>query len=186
MIKANILEEFHLLDTREESGSLLEEERAKRTHLKHMFETKVREEDFVWKQRNRFIWIKEGNKNKKFFHGIALARMRRNIISTLQDGNTRLEDQEDTINHTLNYFTSLYAKEDWDMPVLDNLDFAMISEESASWLEREFEEEKVRKVVFNLGGDRAPGLDGTPFGVFSTLLGCSERGRNVIHAGIPC
>lgn len=36
----------------------------------------------------------------------------------------------------------MYTKEDWDSP-LDDLDFAMISEESVSWLEREFEEEEL-------------------------------------------
>lgn len=122
------------------------------------------------KHRSRVRWPKEEERNTKFFHGIASARIRRNRISTLWDGNVRLVNKEDIINHTSAYYRSLYTKEDRDMPTLDNHDFAKISEERAAWLEREFEEEEVQLVVFNLGQDRAPSRDGFSMAFFCHFL----------------
>ena len=51
-------------------------------------------------------------------------------------------------------------------PSLDNLQFSMIDEASASWLEKNFDEEGVKAAVFELRGDKAPDLDGFPIAFF--------------------
>lgn len=116
-----------------------------------MFERKVKGEEMKWKQRSRIQWLKAGDKNTKFFYGMAFARLRGNKISYLIEGSSRLEDRESITKHILEYFLSLYAKEDWDKPSLQNLHFASIREGSARWLEREFQIGEVRHAVFNLG-----------------------------------
>jgi hypothetical protein len=49
-----------------------------------------------------------------------------------------------------------------------------ILEAEAEWLEREFTEEEVRKVVKSMVGDKAPGPDGFSMAFFSSLLGSTE------------
>ena len=49
-----------------------------------------------------------------------------------------MEKKEEIIKHIEDYFVSLYAREDWDGPSLDNVDFVVIMKEIALWLEREF------------------------------------------------
>jgi hypothetical protein len=51
-----------------------------------------------------------------------------------------------------------------DRPLLDGLDFSMISAEDALWLERPFDEEEVAGVVAGFNGDKAPGPDGFSMG----------------------
>lgn len=53
---------------------------------------------------------------------------------------TRLDNREDIIKHVEDYFISLYEREAWDRPLLDNLAFGMIGDERVQWLERDFEE----------------------------------------------
>ena len=69
------------------------------------------------------------------------------------------------ISHIIDYLQSLFTAEGWERPHLGNLDFEIIGEEEAKWLERNFEEE-VRQAVFDLAGDKAPGPDGFPMASF--------------------
>lgn len=41
-----------------------------------------------------------------------------------------------------------------------------ITEDNVSWLQREFDEQEVREVVFSSNGDKAPGTDGFPMAFF--------------------
>ena len=52
---------------------------------------------------------------------------------------------------------------------LDNMEFAKISKEEALWLERDFEEDEIWKAIFDLGRDKAPGLDGYPSPSFNNF-----------------
>jgi hypothetical protein len=58
------------------------------------------------------------------------------------------------------YYQTLFSEKHSWRPLLDDLSFDTILESEASWLERPFEEEEARKVVFTLKGDKAPGPDG--------------------------
>ena len=164
--KTSILEEIKNLDIQEEARCLTEEELARRTSLKIDFEKKVKEEEISWRQRSRCKWLKEGDKNTKFFHRMASARRRNNRITSLVDGDVRLSDRENIVNHIKDFFATLYAKEEWDIPALDNLQFDSIGEVNAAYLESEFEEAEVREAVFALGGDKALGPDGFPIAFF--------------------
>eukprot|EP00268_Persea_americana_P025519 TRINITY_DN24876_c0_g1_i1.p1 TRINITY_DN24876_c0_g1~~TRINITY_DN24876_c0_g1_i1.p1 ORF type:complete len:195 (+),score=47.76 TRINITY_DN24876_c0_g1_i1:421-1005(+) len=136
------------------------EEEKKRLHLREEFHRKPREEEIRWKQRLRCNWLKQGDKNTKFFQGMASSRRRVNRISSIMDGEKRLEKKDEIINHVKDYFYSLYADEGWERSSLENLAFEVIGEQEAQWLERKFEEEEVFQAVFDLAGDKAPGPDG--------------------------
>jgi hypothetical protein len=44
--------------------------------------------------------------------------------------------------------------------MVDGISFDSILESEASWLERAFKEEEVRRVVLTMNGDKAPGPEG--------------------------
>ena len=118
------------------------------------------------RQRSRLSWLKEGDKNTKFFHNFASYRNRANKISILLVGDRRLETKEEIVDHVIAFHTDLFSKEDWDcQTTLDTLEFPTICAADADGLEKDFEEE-VKAAVFNLGRDKAPSPDGFPLAFF--------------------
>ena len=97
---------------------------------------------------------------------MASSRRRANRIVSIMDGGKRLEKKEEIIFHILDYFQSQFSDDGWERPHLGNIAFEVIGEEEPKWLERNFEEEEVRQVVFGLARDKAPGPDGFPMAFF--------------------
>ncbi|KAK2641312.1 hypothetical protein Ddye_023075 [Dipteronia dyeriana] len=50
----------------------------------------LRKEEQLWRQKSRVSWLKEGDKNSKFFHCLANGRKRRNFISEISFGNGKV------------------------------------------------------------------------------------------------
>lgn len=159
-VKEGILEEVNLLDKEEELGKLDDIKFLRRLFLKEESMQKVREDEIKWKTRSRCQWLKEGDQNTKFFHWPALAWLRGNRILALQNDNVCLVEKEDIIDHITCFFSSLYSKEDWTKPSLDDIAFNSIGEDEVAWLERDFEEDEVKDAVFRMSGEKAPGQDG--------------------------
>uniref|UniRef100_A0A2N9HJW1 Reverse transcriptase domain-containing protein n=1 Tax=Fagus sylvatica TaxID=28930 RepID=A0A2N9HJW1_FAGSY len=79
-----------------------------------------------------------------------------------------LEHSEAISDCITNFYTHLFEEEECERPLLDGLDFSMISGEDALWLERPFGEEEVAGVVAGFNGDKAPGPDGFSMGFFQS------------------
>jgi len=47
------------------------------------YEEHLKNEELAWRQRSRALWLKEGDKNTKFFHKVANAHKRSNNIAQL-------------------------------------------------------------------------------------------------------
>ena len=123
----------------------------------------------MWRWQSRCKWLKEGDKNTKFFHGLASSRRRTNRIASIIDGSNGVERKEEIIELIKGYFASFYSMEEWVRPTLDNLDFDVIGEERASWLERNFGEKEVNKPISSLAGDKASGPDGFQIAFFPSF-----------------
>lgn len=70
-----------------------------------------------------------------------------------------MKNAEDIQAHVEDYFQTLFREDRLSRPKVDGLSMPMLEAGQAEWLERPFEEE-VKKVVWMMDGDKAPGLDG--------------------------
>lgn len=108
--------------------------------LKEELLRKVKEDEIKWKQRPHCEWLKEGDKIPSSFMRWFLLDREENIINALVDCDARLEICKDIFKKIIEYFTSIHTKEEWNKPLLDNLDFSCIGGDKVAWLERDVEE----------------------------------------------
>ena len=138
-----------------------------RTLKRRELEDVLLKEEVQWRQKSRVKWIKEGDCNSKFFHRVATGRRSRKFIKSLisERGET-LNNIEDISEEIVNFFGNLYSKPVGESWRIEGIDWVPISGESGGWLDRPFTEEEVRRAVFQLNKEKAPGPDGFTIAVY--------------------
>ena len=65
----------------------------------------LQDEEVMWRQRSKALWLREGDRNSKFFHAIASRRRVENTIQKLliEDGNY-VYKQEEIETEIIGYF----------------------------------------------------------------------------------
>jgi hypothetical protein len=165
--KNKLMSELEELDALADLRHLTGEESQKKAQIVADLERTNLLEEISWRQKSRALWLQEGDKNTKFFHRLANSHRRYNSISSLSINGVLSSDSEAISECITNFYTHLF-EEECDRPLLDGLDFSMISDEDALWLERPFGEEEVAGVVAGFNGDKAPGPDGFSMGFFQS------------------
>lgn len=70
-----------------QAGDYSEEDIREEQTLMDKYNKILINEEIFWRQRSRITWIKEGDRNNKFFHATTLNRRRKNNISAIRDQN---------------------------------------------------------------------------------------------------
>ena len=85
------------------------------------------------------------------------------------------EDEEEVRAKVVHFYQSLYSGLDIWRPSMDGLEFASIEEDERLDLERDFSKEEVVKVLHEMEGDKAPGLDGFTMAFFQKCWNVVEK-----------
>ena len=139
-------------------------------------------EEMMWLQRARLSWLKEGDRNTKYFHSKAVWRARKNKIRKLVDDVGTIHEDEATMQQmATNYFKKLFSADDNldPTPVIDLLQ-PCITEEMNDKLCLEFSEKEISDALFQIGPLKAPGPDGFPASFFQRNWGVLKE--NIIGA----
>ena len=123
-------------------------------------------EESYFKQKSRIKWLKEGDQNTKYFHGMMAARQKRNTISVLTDlEGHKLISYDQMSNEAVTFFQKLIGTVDEKVegcpqPLLQELLGVSLPEEAIPELIRQVTPEEVKSSMFSIGSDKSPGLDG--------------------------
>ncbi|XP_058741515.1 uncharacterized protein LOC131613893 [Vicia villosa] len=90
--------------------------------------------------KSRNLWLKDGDKNSRFFHNSIKERHRCNVITSLEGSTGRVEGVENIKEEVKRYFLEFFKEEDSARLVMDGLDFNSLEAGDASCLERKFSE----------------------------------------------
>ncbi|CAM8909274.1 unnamed protein product [Rhodiola kirilowii] len=123
-------------------------------------------EELYWKQRSRADWLKEGDRNTRFFHLRASQRRKTNEIREIQDSEGNIiTDKEDIGREVVHYFrTKIFKSERGGVAnnIQQEVSFISqcITEEMAAMLSAPFSELEVQDAIFQMYPTKAPGPDG--------------------------
>jgi hypothetical protein len=164
--KSKLLDDLRELDAIEEDRALDSTELTKKGEVSRELEACFLMEEISWRQKSRILWLKEGDKCSKFVHSMANSHRRYNSINSLMIEGNLTSNQVVISEHIVKFYQKLFEERcQWRLR-MDGLVFDQILDHEVDWLEREFEEEEVRKVVMAMEGDKAPGPDGFSIAFF--------------------
>ena len=116
------------------------------------------------KQKSRELWLKEGDRNSKFFHASTLIRRRRNNILEIKlENGERIYGREDIGKYFEEHFNELYSTSNPSFPVdLENLIELSISAAKNTKLLKIPSEEEIQRTIFKMNPLKALGPDDMP------------------------
>jgi exonuclease III len=97
---------------------LTRELKAQEISINQQLEDRKRQEEILWRQKSRVQWLKEGERNTKFFHRMVIQRRHTNKITHLtSDEGDVIHSHEDMEATLIRYFQNLLTE-----PQVDRLD----------------------------------------------------------------
>lgn len=136
----------------------------------HMNELLYREE-MLWLQRSRINWLKEGDRNTRFFHSKAVWRAKKNQIKSLRDADGTVYSMTTEMERLAsNYFQEVYrADPNLDQSKVTSLFRTKVSVEMM--LCKDFSADEISTALFQISPLKALGPDGFPARFFQRNWG---------------
>ncbi|KAK2655027.1 hypothetical protein Ddye_008079 [Dipteronia dyeriana] len=119
----------------------------------------IRKDEQNWKQKSRVKWLKNGDRNSKFFHILANDRKRKNFILDISIDGVVCSEPQDLRRGIVDFFKCHFEQVSWSRPSIENIDLKKLGEWESASLEVAFSLEEVWEAVRNCDGDKAPGPD---------------------------
>ena len=143
-------------------------------------------EEQIWHHKSRVQWIKSGDKNTRFLHGIATNRKRKNFIKGLRDTDGNWQSKEAAFTKVLvDFYVELFTTSNSQNleNVLEGIQ-GVFSRDMNSKLITPYKAEEVELAIKEMAPLKAPGPDGMPPLFYQTYW--TEVGMDITQAVLSC
>jgi hypothetical protein len=112
----------------------------------------MEKEELKWKQKSKELWLREGDRNSRFFHLSTLIRRRSNkILEIKMEDGTQIYDRNSIGEYFTRHFTNLFTSVSPPAPVnLEELIETVITEEENKEICKVPSGEEIRSIVFEM------------------------------------
>lgn len=76
-----------------------------------------------WAQSSRAKWLKDGDRNSKYFHVLASVHKRKNTITSLSTNGFLIDDLTCIQEEAISFFSNIFKEEFSSWPTFDGLNF---------------------------------------------------------------
>ena len=124
--------------------------------------TALKAEEMFWRQKSRVLWLREGDRNSKYFHALVKQRRAKNRITQLLDENGNVvEDEEGLVAIATSYFRQIFESSNPEdiAEALSEIS-PTITGEINEGLTAPVTEWEVKLALFAMHPEKAPGPDG--------------------------
>lgn len=139
------------------------------------------EEDLKWRQRAKQKWLREGDRNTKYFHMCANQRKNSNAISKVSNGEGFCASNQEDISNLFQLFYQYLFTTSQPKGITESLSHLgnSVTDDMNLLLLKEFTTEEIETAIFEMNSLSSPGLDGFP-----TFLPdhCNIVGSDVVNA----
>ncbi|KAL8137313.1 hypothetical protein V2J09_003314 [Rumex salicifolius] len=121
------------------------------------------QEETLWKQKSRELWLLCGDRNTSYFHASTIIRRRRNRVEALKTENDRwIYDQTELEELVVNYFRNLYhvPLEELNPITMPHGHFPILETNVWRDLTLPVLDDEIKEAVNQMGALKAPGRDG--------------------------
>ncbi|WMV48115.1 hypothetical protein MTR67_041500 [Solanum verrucosum] len=108
--KEDVLNQIASLETIQELRTLNEEESLHKAQLFNEFVEISQNEEIAWRQRFRVQWLKQGDKNTKYFHRMATSHRRFNTIEKLEVEGVTVFEPEVIKQQVVSFYQKFYKE----------------------------------------------------------------------------
>jgi len=130
---------------------------------KDLFSLSRMNSSICW-QQSRMEWLREGDANSKFFHGIMSSRKRINAIPFFLVICVMIKDVDNVRNAVFSHFSTHYKSVNVECPSMGNVQFRALSYREGAGLIRPFSVEELKAAVWDCDSYKYPGPDGISLG----------------------
>ncbi|RVW52584.1 Protein MICRORCHIDIA 7 [Vitis vinifera] len=127
---------------------------------KESYEKWVSMEEVHWRQVSRELWLREGDRNTGFFHRMANAHRRINVMSKIMINGVSFTKDQDMREGIANAYQQLLSENPGWKADIGGLLMNQISPSEADGIEVPFSETEIFTALKGMNGDKAPGPDG--------------------------
>ena len=130
--------------------------------LRYKLERLEDQKELYWRQRAHVHWLREGDRNTKFFHQYASDRKRINKINKLvKDDGGVVEDTSGLKLLITDFYKSLFESHAGArFEELLNQVHQKVTTDMNNYLMGEYRDEEIKQALDSMGDLKAPGVDG--------------------------
>ena len=149
---------------------------SKEQELQNQLEERCKQEEILWKQKSRICWLKEGERNKKFFHRSTVQRRMQNRIAHITNTQREQVEQHEEIEKVLlDHFKRIQQEESSidRQPTIDKISQLiprLVTAEHNQMLLRPVSLHEVETAMAQAKDGKAPGPDGFTSNFFHHFL----------------
>ncbi|XP_022024451.1 uncharacterized protein LOC110924768 [Helianthus annuus] len=126
-----------------------------------IYKLAVRDEALFLQRKSKLDWLDLGDSNTKYFHNVVKAKNHRSRIFSIKDASGKVFEGDMVyhvmVDHDAKFFGPTINVSAQPTP---DLFHTMLSNEKAEFMVRQVTDDEIKKAIFSIAGNKAPGPDG--------------------------